>query len=73
MRMSFGDRIREKRQALGMTQDDLARAAGCKTMQVSRWERGEVAYPADQRQKRTTDQTRRSHPDEIACDFAAMR
>ena len=45
MRMSFGDRIREKRQALGMTQDDLARAAGCKTMQVSRWERGEVAYP----------------------------
>jgi DNA-binding transcriptional regulator YiaG len=40
------EELKRRREALAMTQDDLARAFGVKTMTVSRWERG--VYPIPQ-------------------------
>jgi transcriptional regulator with XRE-family HTH domain len=37
--------LRQRREALGMTQDDLARELGVKMMTVSRWERGVYPIP----------------------------
>lgn len=39
------DELRQRREALGMTQDDLARELGVKMMTVSRWERGVYPIP----------------------------
>ena len=39
------DELRRRREALGMTQDDLARELGVKMMTVSRWERGVYPIP----------------------------
>lgn len=39
------EELRRHREALGMTQDDLARELGVKMMTVSRWERGVYPIP----------------------------
>lgn len=39
------DELRQRREALGMTQDDLAQELGVKMMTVSRWERGVYPIP----------------------------
>ncbi len=39
------DELRRRREALGMTQDDLAHELGVKMMTVSRWERGVYPIP----------------------------
>jgi transcriptional regulator with XRE-family HTH domain len=39
------EELRRRREALGMTQDDLARELGVKMMTVSRWERGVYPIP----------------------------
>jgi transcriptional regulator with XRE-family HTH domain len=39
------DELRRRREALGMTQDDLARELGVKMMTVCRWERGVYPIP----------------------------
>ena len=43
--VSFGERLRELRDEKGLTQEQLAEAAGVSKGQVSRWERGEDANP----------------------------
>jgi transcriptional regulator with XRE-family HTH domain len=40
-----GDELRQRREALGMTQEQLAQALGVNTMTVSRWERGVRSVP----------------------------
>lgn len=37
----FGGRLRELREAAGLTQQQLAERVGCRWLAVSRWERGE--------------------------------
>jgi len=39
------EELKRRREALGMTQDDLARELGVKMMTVSRWERGVYPIP----------------------------
>jgi transcriptional regulator with XRE-family HTH domain len=39
------EELKRHREALGMTQDDLARELGVKMMTVSRWERGVYPIP----------------------------
>jgi transcriptional regulator with XRE-family HTH domain len=39
------EELRRRREALGMTQDDLARELGVKMMTISRWERGVYPIP----------------------------
>jgi transcriptional regulator with XRE-family HTH domain len=39
------EELRQRREALQMTQDDLARSFGVKPMTVSRWERGVYPIP----------------------------
>jgi len=39
------EELKQHREALGMTQDDLARELGVKMMTVSRWERGVYPIP----------------------------
>ena len=39
------EELKQRREALGMTQDDLARELGVKMMTVSRWERGVYPIP----------------------------
>lgn len=39
------EELRRRREALVMTQDDLARELGVKMMTVSRWERGVYPIP----------------------------
>jgi transcriptional regulator with XRE-family HTH domain len=39
------DELKRRREALGMTQDELALAFGVKMMTVSRWERGVHPIP----------------------------
>lgn len=38
--MPIGTRIRARREELGLTQEDLANAAGKRQCDISRWERG---------------------------------
>lgn len=38
--MSIGQKIRERREAIGKTQTWLAEKAGCLQSQISEWERG---------------------------------
>ena len=40
-----GDELRQRREGLGMTQEQLANALGVNTMTVSRWERGVRSIP----------------------------
>jgi transcriptional regulator with XRE-family HTH domain len=40
-----GDELRQRREGLGMTQEQLARALGVNTMTISRWERGVRSIP----------------------------
>jgi transcriptional regulator with XRE-family HTH domain len=40
-----GDELRERREALGLTQDEAARAVGMTSNTLSRWERGERGNP----------------------------
>jgi transcriptional regulator with XRE-family HTH domain len=40
-----GDELRQRREGLGMTQEQLAKALGVNTMTVSRWERGVRSIP----------------------------
>ena len=39
------EELKQRRDALGMTQDDLAIALGVKMLTVSRWERGVYPIP----------------------------
>lgn len=40
-----GTELREKRKALGYTQEELATVLGVSANTVARWERDEVAFP----------------------------
>lgn len=40
IRRAFGENVRVRRQALGLTQAELARSTGFDLMAISRWERG---------------------------------
>ena len=40
-----GDELRQRREGLGMTQEQLAKALGVNTMTVSRWERDVRSIP----------------------------
>ena len=43
----FGDRLKQRREEKGLTQEDVAAFFGddCTRQSVSKWERGPVAYP----------------------------
>ena len=40
--MPLGETIRQKRRALGMTQEDLSKATGITRAQIARWELGDA-------------------------------
>lgn len=43
--MTFSELIKSRRQELGLTQVDVARAVGVKKSTILRWERGEINNP----------------------------